>query len=1022
MLKPKSWSATLKLPRSSFPARPVIADRPKYLKRCTDDLYAWQSQARAQKKSFVLRDGPPYANGDLHIGHALNKILKDITLRFQLSQGQRVTYVPGFDCHGLPIELKALRQELDGGKSLSNGDIDRNKSGNAVKIRGIARALASETVERQKNEFREWAIMGDWDRAWRTMDEGFVTAQLRVFKDLVRKKLIHQKHKPVYWSPSSSTALAEAELDYREDHVSRAAFVKFRLDNLPPAIQQKLQPGSDQVGVIVWTTTPWTLPSNKAIAVHSSLEYCLVNSARHGKLLVAETRLAEVEKALQEPLEVLLVMRGQELLGGTYRDQNFTHGDEDRRLLHADFVSSDSGSGLVHIAPGHGLEDHELCLRHGIADFAPVDDQGRFTAQASPTDPQLLLGKSVLTEGNQAVIDLLESKGDLLQQHDYKHKYPYDWRSKQPVILRATKQWFAHVGGIKAPALRSLDAVNFVPKNSRERLESFVRSRGEWCISRQRAWGVPIPALYKVSTGESLLTEESVTHIISVIQQRGINAWWTDDPLDPAWIPKSLQIPEDASIYRRGQDTMDVWFDSGTSWTQCLKMQSQGGEAKDHIADVCLEGTDQHRGWFQSSLLTHIAAVDTAPPQAPFKTLITHGFTLDADGRKMSKSIGNVISPKEIMHATLLPPIERKSKNTVTCNDPRVTYDALGPDALRLWAASCDFTRDVVVSQTVLKSINASLSKYRVTFKLLLGMLEDFCPQQNPSSVAKLDVVHQVAWLQLRNAKRLAHGYYSKYEYNHAIQEVNKYISNDLSAFYIESIKDATYTGTVESRKQAQFTLLHIYTDLQQMLAPVTPLLIEEAWEYTPSPIREWITPHFQRVWEEDNGPSFQGTTLASDLPGLMTLNGAVKRAQEAGRAEKKVTSSLQSFVMLQMDPLSGGRDREAERILQRYSEDFETLFVVSRVDVCIGELPAAVTGAEWSHSARCEISGSTVTAHVYTPGRVKCVRCWRYAAPLLSEPEKAVCARCEKVLVDLRQEMPELFERVKERGAAAAA
>ena len=1002
---PKSWSSTLLLPKSPFPPRAILEDRPKYLKRCTDDLYRRQRE-RLTGGTFTLHDGPPYANGSLHVGHALNKVLKDIICRSKISQGYRVDYVPGWDCHGLPIELKAIEQHASL-KSQDGTDTSR-----AAKIRAAARRLALDAVDEQKRSFRQWGIMADWDHAWKTMDKEFEIKQLEVFRGLVKKGIIYRRFKPVYWSPSTHTALAEAELEYKDDHISTAAFVKYPLRKLPAAVRLE----GAGLSAVIWTTTPWTLPANKAIGVHSGLDYTVVKSERHGYLLIAESRVEELEKACKETFSLHCTIPGSGVVGCTYDVHAFTQ--ETRPILHADFVSAESGTGLVHLAPGHGMEDYQLCLKHDISAFAPLDDEGRFTNLASPHEPELLSGKEVLYAGNQYVIDFLASKGLLLATHKFKHKYPYDWRSKQPVIVRATEQWFADVGEIQDAALQSLDSVKFIPTGGKDRLKTFIKNRTEWCISRQRSWGVPIPALYHRETGAAILTEASINHILTVIEDRGLDAWWTDDASDPAWVLPSLtSIDEGHSkpTYIRGRDTMDVWFDSGTSWTQ---MKDSIGHPGEPLADVYLEGSDQHRGWFQSSLLTYVSHANTkdpnVKPRAPFKTLITHGFTLDEHSRKMSKSIGNVISPDQVMDGTLLPPLKRKAKHAkdLDATSKQVTYDAMGPDALRLWVASCDFTNDVAIGSTVLKAINGSLSKYRVTFKLLLGMLDDFDPAGN-FDLEHLEPVHQIALLQLERAIKKIQSHYQEFEFNRAVQEINNYINTDLSSFYIESIKDTIYADSrhARNRLQAQSVLYQIYAALQSVLHPVTPLLIEELLEYAPAPFKKLPSdPILLRPMRADIAGWASDDSIKRNLPWILKANGAVKMAQEEARAAKKMGSSLQSEVLFQVTQRYGDEDKAAIEALEHYRSALETLLVVSGVDVCEGVVPPAVESAEWKYRAEFELSGSQVVAHIYTPRRQKCIRCWKFNADSKKRVGEALCGRCEEVIEELAQRRPDLF------------
>ena len=1002
-----AWKKTLRLPKTSFPPRAVVADRPKYIKRCTDDLYSWQSsRLPTSEAGFTLTDGPPYANGSLHIGHALNKILKDIICRYHVSEGTRVDWVPGWDCHGLPIELKALQEPKHKPNKLETGTVS------PVSIRNAARKLAAKTVEEQKKAFRHWAIMADWDNAWKTMDKSFEMRQLEVFREMVKKGFIYRRFKPVYWSPSSCTALAEAELEYRDDHESTTAFVKYPLRKTLVSLADKLRYGVDGINAVIWTTTPWTLPANRAIGFHKDIEYIVVESATHGRLLLAASRLREVEHQIEETLRTITTLGGDELVGATYDSPVFDQRSSPRPFLHADFVSERSGSGLVHLAPGHGMDDYELCQKHHISAFAPLDDKGCFTNLAYPEDAGYLSGQKVLTKGNKAVLDRLLQLGYILGKHKYQHKYPYDWRSKQPVITRATEQWFANVGDLQGDALQALEAVTFIPAGGKSRLEAFIKNRTEWCISRQRAWGVPIPALYHCKTNEAVLTEYSIFHIISIIKDRGIDAWWTDDEMDPEWTPPPLRESNGQSLYRRGKDTMDVWFDSGTSWMQT----KQSSDTNPHVASCYIEGTDQHRGWFQSSLLTHVAyqcsaAGRLALPKAPFETLITHGFALDQDGRKMSKSIGNVISPDEIMDGSLLPPVRRKTKGK--WNDCR---DAMGPDALRLWVASCDYTTDLKVSQTVLQAINGSLSKYRVTFKLLLGMLEDFDPRLSSIQWDDLGEVHQIALRQLRALSDRVRQRYKAFEFNKAVSDVNKYINADLSSFYFECIKDAAYCGTADKRVQVQSTLLQIFIYLQHMLAPMTPLLVEESWEYTPRLIKDWaLIPPGQRSWADLDPLTFsndKGRQIDNDLPGLMQARDAVKYAQESARNDKKMGDSLESFVLFEIEASGGLGSNPTSELFLRYHEALESLFGVSKVTVTsVGMVPREVNEARWSCAAEFELYGGIVTTHVYEPNLAKCVRCWRYKASAEIEKNEALCERCEGVVEEQRETKPELFD-----------
>ncbi|KAI5922054.1 isoleucyl-tRNA synthetase [Camillea tinctor] len=959
----QKWTGSLRLPMSTFPPRPISQCRAEYIRQCADDLYEWQKHNRPADNTFVLHDGPPYANGNLHVGHALNKILKDMILRFKIQQGRQVNYIPGWDCHGLPIELKVLEKAQE-------------KKFTPVEIRKSARKLATHTVLQQMIGFRKYGVMADWDQRWTTMDAVYEMRQLRLFQKMVKKGLIYRKFKPVYWSPSSQTALAEAELEYKDDHISHAAWVKFPvLDSwrtLPPFESLSSQIMGN-LYAIIWTTTPWTLPANRAIAIHNDLEYYVIRDENDG-LLIAKSRLeallAKLAAKSKDPKEfhtspgVLGTFAGHQLKGVEYTNRFRGKTAPPQPVIHANFVSSDSGSGLVHLAPGHGFDDYEVCSSLGIPVSAPIDDQGKFTKDAFPDAPEELLSAPSINEGGgRNVLDLLSPYGDVLLVERYKHKYPYDWRTKQPVVIRATEQWFADVASIKGEALEALKEVNFIPETGRKRLESFVQGRSEWCISRQRAWGVPIPALYG-EAGAAIITDEVVEHIISVIEERGTDAWWSDAADDPVWIPSSL-----TGQFRRGTDTMDVWFDSGSSWSM---MPSR--------ADVYLEGTDQHRGWFQSSLLTRIAAATDGDAGfekgAPFKQLITHGFTLDQDGKKMSKSLGNIIEPRQVMEGRLLPSLKRKSAH----GPP--PYDALGPDALRLWVASSDYTNDVVIGVPVLQSINNTLIKYRVITKMLLGSMRE------SARAAPLTAVDEIAIVQLQDTMDEVSKAFDNHEFNKGFNALNRWVANDLSAFYLEASKDRLYCG------DGGGVLEPIFTGFLRMLAPMTPLLVEEAWDHRPEWMkrdRSLIHPLHQLYSDpiiDSTRLTHDASDLRADLPVLMGVNAAIKAALERGRHEKVLGSSLQSSVLINADSTT-------TTVLRKYLDELEAMFVVSSVEID-GSVPKH-PGWVYREKFDINVNGTRYGGKLYAlpPKGAKCGRCWRYIA----REDGELCDRCEYIV-----------------------
>ena len=939
-----SLKSTLLLPRTTFPIRPTsdVSQHASLLERSTEVLYALQ-KSRRSKHEFVLHDGPPYANGELHMGHAMNKILKDVINRVAVLQGKTVTYIPGWDCHGLPIELKAL-QAGSGGGSVTDA-MERGKGMSPLEIRRQARELAAATVEIQRRGFEKWGIMAEWEKAYMTMDGEYEIRQLRVFKDMLARGLVYRRFKPVFWSPSSGTALAEAELEYNEKHTSKATFLK-----MPVVGEIQGVPG---VNVAVWTTTPWTLPANKAVAVGEKMAYTVVATRNYGKLLVAEERVEYLRGVLQgEGLEIVKSgIMGADLVGLRYTHPLLPADAPAHPIIAADFVSTDSGTGLVHLAPGHGMDDYLVCQTHNIPPFSPVDNNGRYTTDTLTE----LVGKEVLYGGTKAVLELLTSSGSLLHlQNKFVHKYPYDWRTKLPIIVRATAQWFADAENIKAPAVAALADVQFIPESGRPRLTAFVKGRNEWCISRQRAWGVPIPALYDAETGEPLLTEKSVDHIISVLVEKGTDAWFTPGVPDDIFVAPEYKM--DGKNYIRGMETMDVWFDSGTSWSTLNERLG-----RETVADLYLEGSDQHRGWFQSSLLTSIAARG----KPPFKQILTHGFVLDSKGKKMSKSLGNVVSPSDVT-------------TTPKSQVPNI-------DVLRLWVACSDFTKDVSIGPTVLSHVHEVLRKARVTSRFLLGVLSDWDGQYTPYPT--LPLLDRVALAQLYLLHSTVLTSTRTYNFQKSVASLAAYTSTALSAFYLDVTKDRLYSepATSPPRRAAQSTSALILRNYVSLLAPFLPLLTQEVWSHAPPALLTAVPKDEQRMlqfftpqqeWEQPE--------LLQEFEKMQGIHDAVKRAFERAKAEVRVKVNLE--VEVDVIVPAGSKLRET---VDRWRDALEAMCIVSGVEITDGESKAGMDG--WAETE--EFDGGVV--NVRKARFEKCVRCWVYKAPSVG----GVCGRCVEVL-----------------------
>ncbi|MGB3670456.1 MAG: isoleucine--tRNA ligase, partial [Phormidesmis sp.] len=786
MSEPKSYKETVLLPQTEFSMRANAVKREPELQAYWQEKNLYKELAANNPgEPFILHDGPPYANGDLHMGHALNKILKDIVNKYQILQGRKVRYVPGWDCHGLPIELKVL-QKL---KSSERRELT------PLKLRQRAKAFALATVEKQSAGFQRYGVWGDWDHPYMTLMPEYEAAQLGVFGKMVENGHIYRGLRSVHWSPSSQTALAEAELEYPEDHVSPSIYLAFPMVSAGEAAKETLAPYMDSLGVAIWTTTPWTIPANVAVSVNPELTYAVVESASGEPfkyLIVAKELAAKLSETFSNGLSVVAEIKGDAIAGSTYRHPLAKKDPAFDRVspivIGGDYVTTESGTGLVHTAPGHGQEDFLVGQRENLPILCPVDERGNFTAEAGSFE-----GLNVLKTANDALIEALTEERVLLKHEPYSHKYPYDWRTKKPVIYRATEQWFASVKGFLSDALEAIDTVKWIPAQGKNRITSMVSERSDWCISRQRSWGVPIPVFYEEESGEPLMTQETIAHIQAIVAEKGSDAWWEMSVED--LLPEPYH--SNGKTYRKGADTMDVWFDSGSSW--CSVVQQRQG--LDYPAEMYLEGSDQHRGWFQSSLLTSVAANG----HAPYRQVLTHGYVLDENGRKMSKSLGNGVDPKVIIEG----------------GNNKKQEPPYGADVLRLWVSSVDYSGDMRLGMRNVKQMSDVYRKIRNTARFLLGNLHDFDPAKDAVPYDALPELDRYMLHRMTEVFADVQAAFESYQFFQFFQTVQNFCVVDLSNFYLDIAKDRLYISSANSarRRSCQTVLAVAIESLAKAIA-----------------------------------------------------------------------------------------------------------------------------------------------------------------------------------------------------------
>jgi isoleucyl-tRNA synthetase len=965
------YSATCILPQTSFDQRANSLKREPEFQKWWEEERIYESIIENNKgPKFTLHDGPPYANGNLHIGHSLNKILKDFINRYQILRGKQVQYVPGWDCHGLPIELKVLQ---------TMKSAEREKL-TPITLRKKAAEFAKETVAAQRESFKRYGVWGKWDSPYMTLQPQYEAAQIRVFGNMVKQGHIYRGKKPVHWSPSSRTALAEAELEYPDNHVSRSIYVGFKVVEAAPALVEKAGP-IDDLRVAIWTTTPWTMPANLAVAVNAELDYAVVSNsqvANGAKFLVAKElveALAEkmgLSKDEGQVLEVHTVVKGDALVGTKYQHPLYERQSE--IVLGGDYINTESGTGLVHTAPGHGQEDYQTGLKYGLPLLSPVNDLGKFTDEAG----ERFAGLDVLGSGNQAIIDALQETGTLIKEEEYNHKYPYDWRTKKPTIFRATEQWFASVSTFREQALSAIDTVQWIPAVGKNRITGMTEGRGDWCISRQRSWGVPIPVFYNQKTNEPLMTEETMGHIENIFRERGSDAWWELDVVD--LLPESLK--DQADQYSKGTDTMDVWFDSGTSWAGVVQERS---EELGFPADVYLEGSDQHRGWFQSSLLTAVASEGVAP----YKTVLTHGFVLDEKGFKMSKSLGNVVDPLSVIEGGA-----DQKKNP-----------AFGADTLRLWVSGVDYAGDVCVGDNIIKQVSDMYRKLRNTLRFLAGSLTDFDPATQLVPTDQLPSIDKYMLGKLSATVKEVETAYDEFKFYKTNQALVQFSNIDLSSFYLDIAKDRLYISKKDDfrRRAAQTTLYYALEQMALMLAPITPHMAEDLWQNLP--YEKPTKSVFQKGWieEKDRFPEHE-----SELWGkVRLLRNDVNKCIELARTAKEVGATQECRVVLY------AADSDAQDMLRRLEPDNVLMpdpvktngmddlrFILQTSQVQFVSSKEELEAVCPTYVLPENEGESGVLVGVTKASGRKCERCWYYSENVGTDHEHTdICPRCADVI-----------------------
>lgn len=927
----KDYGATLNLPKTSFQMKANLPNKePKFIKM-------WQEQEiyfkgiDKDKPSFILHDGPPYANGEIHIGHALNKILKDIILKYKRLRGYNAPYIPGWDTHGLPIELKVTEKLGSKAKEMTPAE-----------IRELCAEYAKKWVGIQREGFVRLGVLGDWENPYLTLKPEYEAKQLEVFGELYENGYIFKGLKPIYWSPVTETALAEAEIEYKNVS-SPSIYVKMKANqDLLDRIGM-----TEETWVVIWTTTPWTLPANVAISLNPDFEYGVYKTEK-GNLILGKDLAEQAFSAMEiENYELIKEFVGRDIERTTYQHPFL---DRTGLVILGTHVTADAGTGCVHTAPGHGQDDYVVGTRYGLPVISPINHKGVLTEDAGQ------FAGLFYAKANKEICAYLEGTGDLLKLKMIEHSYPHDWRSKTPVIFRATEQWFVNVEGsdIRERALKALDDVTFIPAWGRNRIGSMLETRPDWCISRQRVWGVPIPVFYNVATGKEIFNRDILNRIIEIVKKEGTIAWvkysaeeLIGEELLEKYNLKGVELRKETNI-------MDVWFDSGVSHRAVLETR---GDLLHRPADLYLEGSDQHRGWFQTSLLTSIGSTH----DAPFKNILTHGFVNDGEGKKMSKSVGNTVVPADVIKV-------------------------YGADILRLWCASVDYREDVKISDNILKQMAEAYRRVRNTARYILGNSNDFNPNTDRVPYEQLMEIDKWALHKLEVLKRKVTENYDKYEFYNLFQDIHYFAGVDMSAFYLDIIKDRLYTEGTNSieRRSAQTVMTEILVTLTKMIAPILSFTAEEIWETLPEVLKDKESVLLTDWYKEND--EYLNPEIENKWVEIIKVRKEANKSLEKARQGKDriIGNSLDAKVMLH------STDAEIQKFLVENREKLELALIVSEVEI-VENIDETFTKGEEATDLYVKV--------LHAEGE-KCERCWKYSKELGKDPEHpTLCPRCTSVL-----------------------